>query len=142
MFEVRYEGLRELAQALRVTSVELYGEMVAGLAEAGDVIRRAARSDFIVYGASTGSGFGDARAAGFVRAADGFQTLVRTNTSTMALVSVAQTRRRTPVMQMRRSNFGDLMMRHALLPARGSHMEEAAAIVDRRVGGLLERHGF
>ncbi len=138
MIGLRYEGLRELAQALRTINYELYAEVVAGLREVGEVIRKDARNRFVTYGA----GGSEARAATFVQAADGFQTLVRPNTSTMAIVSVSQTRRRTGDLPRRRSNFGDLMMRKALLPARGESMDEAAAVMEAAVGGLLAKHGF
>lgn len=138
MIEVRYEGLRELAQALRIVDRSLFDVMVGGLREVGEIIRRDARSRFVDYGSDGGEG----RAASFVKAADGFQTLVRVNTSTMALVSVGQTRRRSTDLLRRRSNFGDLMMRHALLPARGESMELAATTLENTVGVLLTEHGF
>lgn len=138
MIEIRYEGLRELAQALRIVDQELYLAMVAGLKEVGEIIRRDARSKFIDYGADGSEG----RAASFVRAADGLQTLVRVNTSTMALVTVGQTLRTTRYIPQKRPNFGDLMMRHGLLPARNESMEQATVALDRQVGSLLASHGF
>ena len=138
MIALRYEGLRELLQSLRVVQAELYATMVAGLKEVGEVVRKDARRRFIDYGISNHPG----RATGFVKAADGLQTLVRPNTSTMALVSVGQTLRSSRYQPRRRPNFGDLMMRHSLLPARGAGLVEAEAVMDETVGGLLARNGF
>jgi len=148
MIELRYEGLRQLAQALRIVDAELYASMVAGLKEVGEVIRRDARSKFIDYGAGVrplgqrAAYSSEGRAASFVKAADGFQTLVRVNTSTMALVSVGQTNRSSRDLLRRRRNFGDLMMRHGLLPAREESMEQAATVLEESIGTLLTTHGF
>lgn len=136
MFQVEYEGLRELVQALRATSLELYGAVVDGLRRGGEVVRKDASNRFREYGAGLG------RPDGFIRAADGFKTQVRPNTSTMALVSVGQTLRRTPDLPRRRSNFGALQMRHALVPARDQDMAQVAAVVETEVAGLLHKHGF
>lgn len=138
MIEVRYEGLRELAQALRAVNTELYATLLEGLHKVGEVIRTDAAARFDAYG----SGGTPAREASFARAAAGFRTLVRPNTSSMAVVSVAQTIRRTPDLRRRRSNLGDLMMRHALLPAQGERMGDAVAILDAEVAGLLRENGF
>lgn len=138
MIEIRYEGLRELAQALRIVDAGLFEAVTAGLKEVGEVIRRDASARFVDYGSNGNEG----RAASFAKAADGFQTLVRTNTSTMAIVSVGQTRRKSRDLLRRRSNFGDLMMRHALLPARDESMAEAAELLENTVGVLLTDQGF
>ena len=136
MFEIQYEGLRELVQALRATSLELYGAVLEGLRKGGEIVRKDASSRFSGYGAGLG------RPDGFVKAADGFRTLVRPNSSTMALVSVGQTLRRSSDMLHRRSNFGGLQMRHGLLPARDQDMPQVAAVVEEDVAGLLREHGF
>jgi hypothetical protein len=135
---VRYEGLRETLQALRIVEYDLYRTMLAGLKTAGEIVRRSARQRFADYG----SGGSAARTASFLKAADGFQTLVRPNTSTMAIVSVGQTLRSTVYQPRRRPEFGGLMMRKALLPARGASMGEAVAALDAEVVTLLHTHGF
>lgn len=135
MLTIQAEGLREIAQSLREINYSVFTEMVAGLKEVGDVVRSRARSRFIAYGFEKEIDKG--RATGFVKAADGFQTLVRPNTSTMALVSVGQTLRSTRVQPRRRPNFGDLMMRKALLPARNETLEDAAAVLEARVLRLV-----
>ena len=138
MIEIRYEGLRELAQALRVVNEELFAALMVGLREVGEIVRKDARKRFINYGIAQHP----KRAVSFVDAADGFDTLVRPNTSTMAIVSVTQKHRRSGDMPRRRSNFGDLMMRHALLPARDDGLPEAEEVLDREVVALLARNGF
>lgn len=136
MLTLRYEGLREVAQALRDVNAGLYETLLTGLREVGEVIRKEGARRFLEYGA------GEEREASFTRGAAGLRTLVRPNTSRMALVTVAQTVRRSSTMGARRSNFGDLMMRHGLIPARGDKLGEAYAIVDTEVAALLHEHGF
>jgi hypothetical protein len=133
---LQYEGLRELAQALHEVNVGLYEALLAGLREVGEVIRGESARRFLDYGASEG------REASFARGADGLGVLVRPNTSRMAIVSVAQTVRRSGDLGARRSNFGDLMMRKALIPARRDGLDEAAALLDSEVADLLHEHGF
>ena len=133
MFGVRYEGLRELAQALRIVNAELYQALVAGLDKVGGVIRSDASAKFVSWGAGR---------PGVEQAAEGFRVLVRPNTSTMAIVSVGQTLRRSADMPRRRSNFGDLQMRKGLLPARTEKLPDAVAILDSEVSTLLHSHGF
>ena len=133
MLGVRYEGLRELAQALRIVNAELYGALIAGLGKAGDVIRADAAGKFVSWGAGRD---------GVEQAAEGFRVLVRPNTSTMAIVSVAQTLRRSSDMPRRRSNFGGLMMTEALLPARDEKLPEVVAALDGEVSALLDSRGF
>ena len=138
MIVLRYEGLRELAQALRVVNHELFDALMVGLREVGEIVRKDARRRFVDYGIAQHP----KRAVSFIDAADGFDTLVRPNTSTMAIVSVQQKHRRSSDMPRRRANFGDLMMRHALLPARNAGLPEAEEVLDREVVALLARHGF
>lgn len=133
MFGVRYEGLRELAQALRIVNVELYGALVAGLGRAGDIVRADADTRFTTWG-------GDRD--GIQRAAEGFRALVRPNTSTMAIVSVGQTLRRSSDMPRRRSNFGSLQMTKGLLPARDAKLPEVVTAIDTEVASLLHSRGF
>ena len=133
MFGVRYEGLRELAQALRIVNAELYAALISGLRKAGDVVRVDAQGKFESWGAGR---------PGIEQAAEGFSALVRPNTSTMAIVSVGQTLRRSSDMPRRRSNFGGLMMTKALLPARDQKLPEVVAAIDGEVSGLLRSHGF
>ena len=133
MFGVRYEGLRELAQALRIVNAELYAALVAGLGKAGDVVRADAEGKFVSWGAGR---------PGVEQAAEGFRVLVRPTTSTMALVSVGQSLRRSSDLPRRRSNFGGLQMTEGLLPARDEKLPEVVAVLDGEVSTLLRSHGF
>lgn len=133
MFGVRYEGLRELAQALRIVNAELYQALLAGLQKAGDVVKADAQGKFESWGAGRD---------GIEQAAEGFRVLVRPNTSTMAIVSVGQTLRRSSDMPRRRSNFGGLQMTEGLLPARAEKLADVAVILDGEVSTLLHSRGF
>ncbi|HET6917183.1 MAG TPA: hypothetical protein VFH56_13910 [Acidimicrobiales bacterium] len=133
MFGVRYEGLRELLQALRIVNAELYAAVVAGLGKAGDIVRVEAEARFTTWG-------GDRD--GIQKAAEGFRALVRPNTQTMAIVSVGQTLRRSADLPRRRSNFGALQMKEGLLPARSEKMPEVVSAIDTEVSTLLHSHGF
>ena len=133
MFGVRYEGLRELAQALRIVNAELYTALVGGLERAGNVVRADASAKFVSWGAGRD---------GIEQAAEGFRVLVRPNTQTMAIVSVGQTLRRSSDMPRRRANFGGLMMTKALLPARDERMPDVIAAIDTEVSTLLHSRGF
>lgn len=133
MFGVRYEGLRELAQALRTVNAELYGALVAGLGKAGDVVRADAEGKFVAWGAGR---------PGIEQAAEGFRVLVRPTTATMAIVQVGQTLRRSPDLPRRRSNFGALQMTEALLPARDEKLAEVVTVLDGEVSTLLHSRGF
>lgn len=136
MLTFRYEGLRELAQSLRDVNAGLYETLLSGLGKVGEVIRAEGARQFLEYGA------GEDREPTFVKGAEGLGVLVRPNTSKMAIVSVAQTKRRSQDMGARRSNFGDLMMRHGLIPALGEKIGDAYEIVDVEVADLLRRNGF
>lgn len=133
MFGVRYEGLRELAQALRIVDTELYAALIAGLGKAGNIVRADAESRFTAWGGGKD---------GVAQAAEGFRALVRPNTSTMAIVSVGQTLRRSSDMPRRRSNFGGLMMTEALLPAREEKLPDVVTAIDTEVSTLLHSRGF
>lgn len=133
MFGVRYEGLRELAQALRIVNAELYGALVTALDKAGGIVREDASAKFVSWGAGRD---------GIEQAAEGFRVLVRPNTSTMAIVSVGQTLRRSGDMPRRRSNFGALQMTKGLLPARDQKMPEVVTVIDGEVSALLHSRGF
>jgi hypothetical protein len=41
-----------------------------------------------------------------------------------------------------RPDYGDLQMRKALIPARTEKLDDAADIVEAKVGGLLRSHGL
>jgi hypothetical protein len=122
MSEIVYEGLHEVAQALREVEAGVYTELVADLKEVGDVVRDDARQRFAAISTKT---------------ADGFETRVRTGSS--AVVVVAQRLRKTTG---RRPDYGALQMRHALLPARTAKHAEAVEILERGAGKLLAAHGF
>ena len=138
MIEIRAEGLKELLQSLAVLDHELYDAVVAGLTKTGDAVREDATAKFATWG----SGGSPGRAASFVRAAEGFDTRVRPLTSTSAVVTVGQSLRKSRDLPRRRPNFGDLMMRKALLPARNEKLEEAAAIFNTEVTELIHANGF
>jgi hypothetical protein len=133
VFGVRYEGLRELAQALRIVNAELYEALLRGLDAAGQIVQTEATTDFVSWG-------GDK--PGVDVATSGFRTLVRPNTSTMAIVSVGQTLRRSSDIKRRRSNWGSLQMTKGLLPARDSKLPEVVAELDGSVSALLHSRGL
>ena len=133
MFELRYEGLRELVQSLRTLDTGLYQAVLTGLNKAGEVIRADATAKFESWGAGR---------PGVDQAAQGFRVLVRPNTATMALVSVGQTIRRSTDMRLRRSNFGSLQMTKGLLLARTEKLGDAVAIIDEEVTALIHSRGF
>lgn len=133
MIGIRYEGLRELAQALRTVNHELYDALISGLASAGKIVRADAAEKFEAWG-------GDR--PGIEKAAGGFRAFVRPNTSTMAILSVGQSLRRSEDLARRRSNLGDLFMRKALLPARNEKLVDVAVAIDESVAQLLHEHGF
>jgi len=122
-----------LLQSLSVVNHELYAALLVGLEHVGDSIRDDARTKF----ADWGSGGSPGRAASFVRAAEGFDTRVRPNTKTSAIVGVGQSIRKSRDLARRRSNFGDLMMRKALLPARNEKLDEAYLLLETEVSELL-----
>src|ERR1051326_4782849 len=107
---IRYEGLRELAQALHSVNRDLYDSVRGGLKEAGELIRADARGRFEKYNKAS---------------ADGFETRVRMGAG--ALVVVGQRLRKTTGL---RPDFGALMMTKALLPARMDKLDQAAALVE------------
>jgi hypothetical protein len=133
VFGVRYEGLRELAQALRIVNAELYGALLAGLRKSGEIVRTAAVADFASWGGGR---------PGVDVATAGFRTLVRPNTSTMAIVSVGQTLRRSSDLRLRRSNWGSLQMTQGLIPARDQKLPEVVTAIDESVAQLLHGRGF
>jgi hypothetical protein len=133
VFGVRYEGLRELAQALRIVNTELYAALLAGLNKAGRIVQSQASSDFSEWGGGR---------PGVGKAVAGFRTLVRPNSSTMAIVSVGQTLRRSSELGLRRSNWGSLQMTEGLIPARDSKLPEVVTAIDGSVTELLRSRGF
>src|SRR4051812_31611934 len=102
MGSIRYEGLREVAQALREVDRGALVELTKDLGEVGGVVERDARSRFDRIDAAS---------------AAGFDTRVRVNSSSLGLVTVGQKLRKTTG---RRPDFGALQVTSALLPARAA----------------------
>ncbi len=128
-----YEGLREVAKALAVIDHELLGELKLGLRKVGEVVEHEARRRFVAYKPD------DPWAA---QSAESFETRVRAGSASSALAVVGQRRRRSGQQQLRRSNWGGLQVKHALLPALGAMLGEASEVLEREVHQLLKRHGF
>ncbi len=135
--EITYEGLRELAQALRVTDPEVFEALVVGLHKVGEVIRTGARQRFVTYGHEQ-----QGHRHSFTESADTFETRVRAGGQAQALVHVGQRRRSSRIQQRRRPNYGGLQMKHALLPARTASLELAQELLEQEVHQLLVKHGF
>ncbi len=137
---IQYDGLREVLQSLAIVDHELYGALLVGLEHVGEVVRAKSSSDFIEYGQSLGGS--PAKEASFVHTAEGFDTRVRPNTSTMAVLGIGQRMRKSRDLPRRRPNWGDLQMRHGLLKARAEKLEEAYGILETEVTELLHANGF
>ncbi len=121
---IQYEGLREIAQALREVDKETLAELTRDLGDVGHVVEHEAVDLFDAIDA---------------RSAAGFDTRVRINTSSMALVSVGQSLRKTTG---RRPDYGTLQVEDALLPARDRKIGEAVHILEDGAMKLLRRHGI
>lgn len=127
---LHYEGLRELAQALKQVDTELLGELQKELGKVGEVVRAEA------YGLFTK---GVARSESIQRTAANFETRVRAGGNAKAIVVVGQ---RLPSTTGTRPDYGGLQMTRALLPARERKIDEAAQILEDGAYALLRRHGF
>jgi hypothetical protein len=112
-------GLTELIKALHEVDRGLEKEVREGLREGGQKVQGAATARFMRYGQKT---------------ARGFRTVVRQRG-----VSVEQSLRKTTGLQ---PQWGKLQMRKGLLPALEAEQGEVAELVEKRVGGLLHRHGL
>lgn len=123
-YGIRYEGLAELARALRETDRALLKELKEDLGKVGDVVRDDARHKFEDISLQT---------------AAGFETRVRAGGDASALVVVAQRLRKTTG---KRPDYGATQMRHALLPARAEKQEDAVRILEDGAIKLLHDHGF
>jgi hypothetical protein len=116
---IRVEGLTELIQALHVVDRGLEKEVREGLREGGQKVQGRATARFMRYG---------------VKTARGFKTIVRQRG-----VSVEQSLRKTTGL---RPEWGKVQMVKGLLPALDDEAEVVAELVEKRVGGLLRRHGL
>ena len=123
-------------QALRELDRELLGVFKQELTNAGDLVRDDARTKMAQQGARRG------KEKSWAFSASGFQTRVRTSSKTSALVVVAQSKRSSRIQQRRRPNWGGILMRKGLLPARTAKLDAVASRVEQGVGRLLDRHGF
>jgi hypothetical protein len=128
---VSYTGLSQLVKALHEIQPAIESEFNAELKAIGEVVASDAARRFAGLPAH-GS---PATAASYRRTASGFKSRVRAG----GRVTVEQTRRRKTG---RRGDYGGLMMRRALLPARAAHLDEAAERAERAVGRALSRAGF
>lgn len=129
--EIRYEGLGALVKALKEVAPVVERELNAELKAVGEIVASDAARRFAALPAH-----GSPATAGSYRfTAAGFKSRVRAG----GLVTVEQTRRRK---SGRRGDYGALMMRRALIPARTAHLEEVAARAEVAVGRALARAGF
>lgn len=123
-FGLRYEGLREIAQALRETDQALLSELKHDLGLVGDVVKDDAATTFAdKVNAKT---------------AAGFETRVRATSSYGGLVTVEQRLRKTTG---KRPDYGALQVKY-LLRARDAKLDEAAETLENGAYQLLRRHGF
>lgn len=121
---IQYEGLRQIAQALKETDQAALRELTDDLGRVGGVVEREAVSLFDRIDA---------------RSAAGFDTRVRVNSSSMALVSVGQSKRKTTGL---RPDYGALQVTEALLPARDRKIGEAVRILEDGAVRHLREHGI
>lgn len=119
-YAVRYEGLTDLLKALRELEPVVLRELKQAFGQIAEHVTRDARLRFRRYNEQSAYGF-----AGSVRQS--------------GLVVVQQTRRKTTGL---RPDFGALMMRKALLPARASKMEETVRVSENAVNAALKATGF
>ena len=119
---LEYEGLREVLVALKSVHDQIVPIVTEELAAVGDVVKKDAVRRFEPFDSIS---------------AHGFQTRVRPGST--ALVIVGQSLRKVTGA---RPQWGALQMTAALLPARSAKMEEAALMLENRVGRLLRSRGF
>lgn len=121
---IQYEGLREIAHALKETDATTLGELTRDLGKVGEVVRKEAVTLFDRYDTYSAAGF-DVR--------------VRVNTSSLALVSVGQSLLKTTGLH---PEWGALQVTEALLPARDHKMIEAERTLEEGAIANLRRHGI
>lgn len=121
---IQYEGLRELARALKVIQPEILPELRKDLREVGYVVRDDARARFMPYSQ---------------KSAMGFRVGVSLLSSSSAYVTISQRNKRVTG---KRPDFGALQITKALLPAREAKQDEAAEILENGAVKLLRSHGF
>lgn len=131
--QITYEGLRELLQAFAITDRLLFEDLLVGLHKTGEVIRVAARHEFVAYGAGRPS---------FLQSAESFETRVRAGGAAHAIVFVGQRRRSSRDQLKRRPNYGGLQMKHGFLPARAAVLLEAEEVLVEEVMRPLKARGF
>lgn len=119
-YAVRYEGLNTLFRDLKELEPIVLKELKLAFGQIAEVVARDARLFFRRYNEQSAYGF-----AGGVRQS--------------GLVVVQQTRRKTTGL---RPDFGALMMRKALLPARGKNMSETIRVSENAVNAALRAKGF
>lgn len=118
---LEYSGLRELIHALKEVDVHVIPAIKERLEEVGEVIRREAQHRFESIDRYS---------------AQGFETRVRPGSEALVVVGTRLRSRGT------NPDWGALLMTKALLPARSAKFDEAAEILENRVGSLLHQHGF
>ncbi len=121
---IQYEGLRQIAQALKETDESTLAELQRDLGDVGDVVKTEAVDLFDRIDA---------------RSASHFDTRVRVNSSSLALVDVGQSLRKTTG---KRPDFGKLQVEEALLPARDRKIAQATRILEEGAIKNLARHGI
>lgn len=121
---IRFEGVREAAQALKEIDADLLRNLREQMREVGNVIRDDARARAMPVNSKT---------------AMGYSTTTSLLSQSAALVSVRQRVRRTTG---KRPDYGSYQMRHFLLPARAAQTERAYEILEKGAYKLLREHGF
>ncbi len=129
-YTINYEGLPELARALKETDTGLLEELKAELVKVGRIVQEDAASRFARK-------MGDS--ASIRKTAAGFETRVRAGGGAHSVVVVAQRLTKTTGT---RPDYGAKQMTEALLPARAANMDRAERELEQGAYSLLRRHGF
>lgn len=114
---VRVEGLRNLSRIIRESNDDVDLWLREGLLQIGERVAVDTRQSYAEYSVKGAAG-------------------VRAKVARTGTVIVAQTLRRGRDMNLRRANFGGLMMSRAFLPALDRNKAEAEASAERLLLGL------
>lgn len=128
---IHYEGLREVALALKEVDEHLLGELKGDLEKVGNVVCDEAQ--ILWFQRLRKFDRGPRSAQSITRTGLGFQTRVRLGRGG-SLVSLEQTQRKTTG---RRPDYGALQVRDAMLPARARKLGEAERILEDGAVRLL-----
>ena len=132
---IEFNGLRDLAKALKEIDLGLFEELKGDLEDVGNIVRDEAARLFVAYGRERG------REHSFAVSASSFETRVRTQ-SAAGVVVVGQGRRKSTNTSRNRSNWGGLEMTKGLLPGRERGIKEAERVLEQGAVRLLRNNGF